>query len=204
MDAALARLYSTVFSPEYVLLACTLALVAVERRRGHRDGRLVARLGVVAAAWLLAFAVYRSAPLVFDPVPVWAGDLLGGVGLAAAFVLIGAAWRRFAWGPVVPEFAAVVVVVSVVHSLVTPFWDVSSHVLYTAVPAGYLALVDRRTLPVVVVPLGMTASRPLAGAHTWTQSVAGLVAAGLLVGLVATYRNGRGRTAEPPATTDEP
>lgn len=204
MDAELARLYSVVFSPEYVLLVCTLALVAVERRRGHRDGRLVARLGVVAVAWLLAFAVYRSGPLVFDPVPVWAGDLLGGVGLAAAFVLVGVAWRRFAWGPIVPEFAAVLVVVSVGHSLVTPFWDVSSHVLYTAVPAGYLPLVDRRTLPVLVVPLGMTVSRPLAGAHTWAQSVAGLVAAGLFVGLVAASRNGRGGTTGSRATTDEP
>lgn len=40
-------------------------------------------------------------------------------------------------------YALLLVAVTVPHLLVTPFWDISSHVLYTAVPAGYQILPGR-------------------------------------------------------------
>jgi membrane-associated phospholipid phosphatase len=92
------------------------------------------------------------------------------------------------WGTVVPGFAALLVGVTVPHLLITPFWDVSSHVLYAVAPAGYLFLVDRRFVPLVVVGLGMVVARPLARAHTWTESIGGLVLASVF--LIALFWTG--------------
>lgn len=186
MAVDIAQAYSDAFAPELFVLFCTLLLLGYERRitrsatESPRRG-LLARLGVVAGAWTLAFAIYQSVPLVFEQTPQWGDDLFGGLGLAAGFACIGLVWRYRRWGRLLPEFAALLIAVTVVHSVVTPFWDVSSHVLYAATPAGYLGVVDRRFAPLAVVPLGMVVSRPLVGAHTWLQSVAGLVLGVLFV-----------------------
>lgn len=178
MIESLADTYSAVLAPELFVLACSLALVGYEWRAlpGHERSLagLGARVGVLAAAWGVAFAVYQGVPALLGPLPAWGTDVTGSLGLGVGLCLIWWVWRAREWGPLVPELAALLVVATVPHLFVTPFWDLSSHVLYAAVPAGYLALVDRRFVALLVVPLGMVASRPLAGAHTWAESVAGL------------------------------
>jgi membrane-associated phospholipid phosphatase len=190
MAVDIAQAYSDAFAPELFVLFCTLLALGYERRitrtaaessRPSSRWGLLARLAVVAGAWALAFAIYQSVPFVFEQTPQWGDDLFGGLGLAAGFACIGLVWRYRHWGRLLPEFAALLIAVTTVHSVVTPFWDVSSHVLYAATPAGYLGVVDRRFAPLVVVPLGMVVSRPLVGAHTWFQSVAGLVLGALFV-----------------------
>lgn len=180
MVTDLAVLYSEVFAPEYFVLVCTLALVGYEWRSAADSGPagLGARVATVAVGWVVALAVYESAPLVFDPVPPWGTDVTGSVGLGVGFLLIWTAWRARDWGDRVPAFAALLFGVTVVHAAVTPFWALSSHVAYTVAPAGYLVAADRRFAPLLAVALGMVVARPLAGAHTWLQSVAGLALAG--------------------------
>ena len=150
MAVDIAQAYSDAFAPELFVLFCTLLLLgyerritrpAIESRRPSSRWGLLARLGVVAGAWTLAFAIYQSVPLVFEQTPQWGDDLFGGLGLAAGFACIGLVWRYRRWGRLLPEFAALLIAVTVVHSVVTPFWDVSSHVLYAATPAGYLGAV---------------------------------------------------------------
>lgn len=194
METELARAFSELFAPEYFVLFCTVSLLVFEWRSRGRADRLLSRVGVVGAAWALAFAVYQATPLLFEPVPPWGEDLVGGLGLAFGFSVIWAAWRRRRWGPLVPEFATLLISLTVLHSVIVPFWDISGHVIYTTAPSGYLSFVDRRFAPLLVVAVGMVASRPLAGAHTWLQSIAGFAVAGAFVlGLV--WKHARSETA---------
>lgn len=186
-----ARVYSTVFAPELFILLCVVVLVGQEYRRGRPAAarELAPRLGVLGAGWLVGLAIYRGVPLAVGPVPKWVSDSLGSIGLVVALAAIVVAWQLRAWGGLVPGFAGILVAISVPHLVITPFWDISSHVLYTVVPAGALAWVDRRFAVLAAVPAGMVLARPLAGVHTWPQSIAGL-ALGMLA-LVVYDRIGR-------------
>jgi uncharacterized membrane protein len=58
-------------------------------------------------------------------------------------------------------------------------WNISGHVLFTLVPTLYLSLVDRRYLPLLVIPLVMIPNRPMVSRHTLEQSF-GSVALGVV------------------------
>jgi len=125
----------------------------------------------------------------FESTPAWAADFTGSLGLGVGILAIWLVWHLLDWGRLVPEFSLLLVALTVPHLVITPFWDVSSHVAYATVPAGHLATVERRFAPFFAVPLGMVFARPLAGAHTWLQSVGGFVLGGaFLVGLVVLER----------------
>ncbi|WP_210423538.1 hypothetical protein [Halorussus marinus] len=202
MVTELARLYSEAFAPEYFVLLCTIALVGHEwRRRRFGPAGLAGRALAVVAGWAVAFAIYESTGAVFESVPSWGEDFTGSVGLGVGILLIGIVWRLREWGRHVPRFAALLLGVTVVHVAITPFWDVSSHVAYAVAPAGYLVSADRRFWPLLAVAIGMVAARPLAGAHTWLQSIGGFaLAAAFIAGL--SYRVGRtGGAAAPDRAT---
>lgn len=184
-----AQLYSDVFTPELFVLLCGVLLIGYEWRglADRSPAGLGARLGVLALGWAVALVIYEGVPLLFESTPTWASDATGSAGLGVGILLIWLGWRRFEWGSHVPVFSALLVGVTVPHLLITPFWDISTHVLYTVVPAGYLGLVDTRFAPLTLVALGMVFARPLAGAHTWPQSVAGLLLGVAFVGASLRY-----------------
>mgnify|MGYP000660489515 CR=1 FL=1 len=177
MLADVAGTYSAVFAPELFVLLCALALLGYEWR-GATDRRplaLAARLGILGLAWVVAFAVYQGIPILLGPLPEWGPDATGSVGLAVGMGVLWFVWRLQGWGDRFSTFAALLVAVTVPHLLITPFWDVSSHVLYTVVPAGYLTAVESRFVPLALVAAGMVPARPLAGAHTWPEAIGGLL-----------------------------
>lgn len=186
MLAAAARAYSEVFAPEFFVLLCGLLVVCYEWSEAPERTLvgLGARVGALGAGWGVAFAVYEGVPLAVGSVP-GGTDVTGSVGLGVGLLVVRSVWRVRAWGERVPEFAALLVAATVPHLLVTPVWDLSSHVLYAATPVASLLSVDDRFAPLAAVPLGMVVSRPLAGAHTWAQSVAGLA---LAVGVALAFR----------------
>jgi len=191
MLTGLARTYSAVFAPEYFVLLCAIVLIVLEwhETSGSSPRHLAARFGVLALGWAVGLAIYLGGPAMVESTPTWAADFTGSLGLGVGILVIWLVWRQFDWGRLVPEFALLLVAVTVPHLVVTPFWDVSSHVAYATVPAGHLAIVERRFAPVFLVPLGMVFARPLAGAHTWLQSVGGFVLGGaFLVGLLVFER----------------
>lgn len=192
MLAGSAQAYSELFAPEYFVLLCSLLLVGHEWREsaGRSPAGLGARVGVVGLGWAVAFAVYRGVPRLVGMLPEWGTDAAGSGGLAVGVLGIALGWRLRGWDDRVPEYAAVLVAVTVPHLLLVPFWDVSGHVLYATVPAGYLAATDRRFVPLAAVPVGMVVARPLAGAHTWPQAAGGLV-----LGAAALVALDRRRTA---------
>lgn len=202
MFEAVATAYSTVFTPELFVFLCGILAVGYEwRRLPDRSRRgLGARLGVLLVGWLVGLAIYLGVRIGSGPVPKWVQDATGSVGLVVGLSLVWGAWRYLDWGRLVPSFAGLLVAVSVPHLLITPVWDVSTHVLYAVVPAGTLAAVDRRFTLLLFVPAGMVVARPLAGAHTWPQSLGGLVLG--LLALLAFWRvanfTGPGRATAPP------
>ncbi|QLD86875.1 hypothetical protein HWV23_14455 [Natronomonas halophila] len=183
----LARTYSAVFAPEFFVLLCSLLVISYEWRTESERSLpgLGLRLGVLGLGWAVAFAIYQGVPLVVGGLPEWGTDFTGSAGLGVGILVIWFVWRRRDWGDLVPAFSLLLVGVTVPHLLITPIWDVSSHVIYAVVPAGYLLFVNVRFVPVAVIAVGMVFARPLAGAHTWLQSVAGLLLSVVfLLGLV--------------------
>lgn len=183
-----AELLSVVFTPELFVLIATLFLVARELQGTGWDWmELFGRSAVVGIAWIVAFVIYQGGPALVSGSLPGGEDFFASIGLAGGFVLIGAVWQRRAWGSLLPAYCFLLVATSVVHLLVVPVWNISSHVVYAAVPTGFLFTVDRRFVAVVVVPLGLAWSRVALGAHTVDQSLGALaVAAGIVV--VGAYR----------------
>ena len=191
---SVAAAVSTAFTPELFLLLTTLLLVGYERRDGLSLRALAARAGVVAGAWALAFAVYQGGPAL--AVTAFPGgetrlaitafpggdDFFAALGLVVAFAGIGLAWRRFDWGSLLPPYAALLVVTSLIHLVVVPVWNASSHVIFGAVPAGALLAVDRRFAPLLLVPPLLVWSRIATGSHTVDEAVGGLFVAVLVLG----------------------
>jgi len=162
MLADAAQFYSDVFTPELFVLLCGLCLIGYEWS-GLADRSwtgLGARLGVLALGWTIGLAIYEGVPLLFETVPTWGPDATGSAGLGVGVLVIWLGWRVRAWGEYVPVFSGLLVAVTIPHLLVTPFWDISTHVLYAVVPAGYLLTVDRRFAPLAVIAVGMVFARP--------------------------------------------
>ncbi|NIC00962.1 phosphatase PAP2 family protein [Halobacterium sp. R2-5] len=109
-------------------------------------------------------------------------DGLVASGLLIAAALTWAVWRHFDWGPLVPGAMQALAVVTVPYALVSPFWDISGHVIISLMPALYLTLVNRRFWPLLVFPIIMVPNRIYLDAHTWEQSIAGFLVAALVVG----------------------
>jgi len=191
----LAAAYSTVFAPELFVLEATVLLVAYEWRTRDWSGRALAvRLGAVLAGLALALAVYEGGPSVLAGAP-GGDDFYASVGLILGFGVIWAAWTRQRVASAGPAYCLLLVAVSVVHAVVVPFWNVSSHVLYATVPVGYLAAVDRRFAVLFVLPGAMVWSRVATGAHTGPEAVAGFALGVALVAAALAVR--RNRTTAP-------
>lgn len=186
----IAQTYSEVFAPEFFVLFCSLLAIGYEWRVDAKRSvvGLGARVSVLSLGWAVALVIYQGVPGLVGTLPEWGTDVTGSAGLGVGVLLIWFVWRLRGWGDLVPGFALHLVGVTVPHVLIAPFWAVSSHVLYAAVPAGYLLLVDDRFAPLFLVAVGMVFARPLAGAHTWLQSIGGLVLS--LAFLIALVRVG--------------
>ncbi|MFC7196050.1 phosphatase PAP2 family protein [Halosimplex aquaticum] len=87
-------------------------------------------------------------------------------------------------GEIIPDAMVTLAVVIAPYALLSPFWDISGHVLIALAPLLYLSLLDRRYVPLLAIPVLMVPNRVAVNAHTWAQSIAGFVVAAVItVGL---------------------
>ncbi|MBZ6496995.1 hypothetical protein [Natrinema longum] len=187
---SVSEMFSTVFAPELFVLLTTVSLTGYElqwQEWGWKE--LVERVAVVVAAYTLAFVVYQGVPSAVSIQVPGGDDFFASTGLIVGFAMIWFAWRSRSWGELVPAYSAVIVATSVVHLVVVPFWDVSSHVVYAAVSSGFLTLADRRFAVFLLVPLGLVWSRVAVEAHSVVESVGGLVFAAVIVAITVLGRN---------------
>jgi len=178
---AVADTVSTVFAPELFVLLATLLLVVYEGRDDLTPKSLAPRLGVVVGAWVLAFGVYQGGPAIVGTAVPGGDDFFAALGLIVAFAGIALAWRQFDWGALVPPYAVLLIVTSLLHLVVVPLWDTSSHVIYAALPAGALIAADRRFAPLLLVAPLLVWSRIATGAHTVGEAVGGIVVAAVVL-----------------------
>lgn len=192
---AFMRLYEVVFHPLWFAAMTGLVLVVYEWSRNSGDRselgvRLGVLLGVLAVGSLPALGYVLLSPVAIGVAftnPPWQVDVASAVGVVVTAAGLWFVWRHYDWGKLVPGGALVLVATLVPYAAIAPFWDISGHVTFTTALSLYLALVDRRFAPVVLVALVMIVNRPYLGAHTWLQSIAGFVLAVVVVAGVVTF-----------------
>ena len=108
-------------------------------------------------------------------------DALVASGLLIAAGLTWYVWRRFEWGTLVPGAMQALAAVTLPYVLLSPFWNISGHVIISLMPALYLTLVARKFWPLLVFPVIMVPNRIYLDAHTWEQTIGGFLVAALIV-----------------------
>lgn len=190
--------YAFVFHPSTVLGAGFLALIYLEWDRQVVDrGQLWRRVGAFLVAGVLAFVPTAAYFLVWSGLQTalegstWRMDMLVASGMFVAAGVTWALWHRYEWGEIVPDAMEALALVTVPYVLLSPFWDVSGHVIFALLPTLYLTLLDRRFWPTLAIPLVMVPNRVVLDAHTITQSVVGFIVCGVVVlGLVRVQSRG--------------
>lgn len=186
------KYYPYVFHPITVLGVGILVLIHHEWARQDADRSVLwRRVGGFLGAGLLAliptvayFVITGTAVMRATKGSGWVMDGLVAAGLFIAAGITWYEWRRFDWGRLVPGAMEALAAVTVPYIALSPFWDVSGHVIIALMPALYLTLVDRTFWPSLAIPVVMVPNRVLVNAHSWTQSIAGFViAAAITVGL---------------------
>jgi hypothetical protein len=192
--------YPYVFHP--IVLVGGGLLLLVHREWRERDANRVAlrrRVGAFLGAGLLSLVPTGAYVLATGKSPMrvtrgngWQVDALVASGVLVVCVLLWYVWRRFDWGRLVPGGVLALAVATVPYAALSVVWNVSGHVIFAVVPTLYLTLVDRSFWPLLVVPLVMVPNRVVVNAHTWLQSIGGLLVAAGAVVAVRTLRGARG------------
>ena len=204
LDTAM-RYYPYVFHPAVVVGAGALVLIWLEWARQDADrSALWRRVGGFLGAGLLSLVPTLAYVLVtgqglyqVTKGNAWEVDALvaGGVLFTAGATWL--LWHHYDWGSLAPGYAQALALVTVPYAGLSPFWNVSGHVIMALLPTLYLTLVDRKFWPTLLIPVVMVPNRIYLDAHTWAQSVgAFLLTAVLVVGLYWLQTDGRLR-AEP-------
>jgi membrane-associated phospholipid phosphatase len=191
--------YPYLFHPGIMVGGAMMVLMYIERvwMEGARAslGKRYGTLALVGSLSLLPTLAYM---LVTGQGPVetmqgnaWQVDFLVAGGMALVAGVLWYLWRRYEWGRLVPGAMEALVAVTVPYAAFSPFWNVSGHVIFATMPTLYLVLVDRRFWPLLLIPLVMVPNRIYVEAHTWAQSIGGLlIAAGLVVLVFERRRDG--------------
>lgn len=145
--------------------------------------------GVLSLSPTAAYSLYAGSGL-FELTKgnAWQVDALVASGLIIAAGVSWWLWHRYGWGSLIPDAMEVLVAVTVPYILLSPFWNVSGHVILALMPALFLTLVDRRFWPALAIPLVMVPNRVYLDAHTWAQSVGGLLIAVTVVLMVRQFQ----------------
>lgn len=183
------KYYPYLFHPAVMVGGGTLLLMYLEWSQQGADWEVLwKRYGSFVLVGLLSFLPSLLYMLVTGQGPmetmqgnVWQVDFLVGSGMILAAGVVWFLWRRFEWGRIVPTAMEALVGVTIPYLVLSPFWNVSGHVIFAAMPTVYLVLVDRRFWPLLAIPVVMIPNRLYLDAHTWEQSIGGLL---LTVGIV--------------------
>lgn len=193
------ELYPYVFHPAVVIGAGALVLVHHEWARQDVGKsvlyrRIVAFLGAGALSLLPTLGyVLVTGQGIFEVTKgnVWQVDALVAGGILVAAGTTWLCWRRFDWGTLVPGYMQVLVLVTIPYIALSPFWNVSGHVIMALMPTLYVTLADHRFWPSLAIPIVMVPNRLYLDAHTWAQSIGGFVlAAAIVVGAFWLQANG--------------
>lgn len=180
--------YPYVFHPITILGVSTLLLIHHEwARQDASRSALRRRVGAFLGAGLLAlvptvayFGITGADPVQSTQGNSWEMDALVASGLFIAAAVTWVVWRRQEWGSLVPGAMVALAAVTLPYAALSPFWNVSGHVIVALMPTLYLTLVARKFWPLLAVPLVMVPNRILLEAHTWAQTLGAFLLAGVI------------------------
>lgn len=188
------ELFPYVFHPSTVLALGVLLLVHYEwDRQAAGRATLWRRVGAFLGAGVLAFVptvlyfvLARGSLSKALQGSSWQLDMMVAAGVYVAAGTTWYLWHRFDWGALVPEAMVLLAAVIVPYTVLSPFWDISGHVIIALTPLLYLTLLDRRYWPLLSIPVLMVPNRVMVNAHSWPESVGGFVVAAVIT--VGLYR----------------
>jgi hypothetical protein len=194
-----------VFHPVVLVGGGFLLVVHTEwRRQDVSRDNLRKRLGVFAVAGVLSVLPAAAYMLVTGQGPMetmqgnaWQVDAIVASGLAVVAGAMWVVWNRYEWGHLVPRGAVALAAVTVPYVGLSPFWNVSGHVILAVVSILSVVLVERRFWPLLAVPAVMVVNRPYVDAHTWAQSTGALLIATAIVVAVFRLRPPDAETSSP-------
>ena len=183
------KYYPYVFHPITVLGVSFLILIHHEWALQNLDQSVLwRRIGGFLGAGMLSLiptaayvVVTGKGPLKVTQGNAWQTDALVASGL---FIAAGATWylwQRYDWGPLVPGAMQALAAVTVPYIVLSPFWNVSGHVIIALMPTLYLTLVARKFWPLLAIPVIMVLNRVILDAHTWAQSIGAVPITAVLV-----------------------
>jgi len=198
--------YPFVFHPSTTVGAGFFLFIYLEWARQDADGSTLARrVGTFLVVGVLAF-VPTVAYFLLQPGGLsgalegssWRLDMLVATGTLIASAALWVLWRRLDWGSIVPGAAVALAAVTLPYAALSPFWDISGHVILAVMPTFYLTLVDRAYWPALLIPILMIPNRVYLNAHTLAQTIAGfVVAAAITIGVYYLQtRRGTGRRVD--------
>ncbi|WP_459191451.1 phosphatase PAP2 family protein [Halosimplex sp. J119] len=182
------ELFPYVFHPITVLALGIVLLIHHEWRGQSADrAALWRRIGAFLVAGALAlvptaayFLLVRGGLSSAVQGSSWQLDEMVASGVLIAAGTTWYVWHRYDWGAIVPDATVTLAAATVPYALLSPFWDISGHVLFALVPTLYLSLLDRRYLPLLAIPVLMIPNRVALDAHTLAQAVAGFAAGAVI------------------------
>lgn len=195
--STLMRYYPYVFHPIVLVGGGLLLLVRYEwRRQGAERSVLYRRIGAFLGVGVLSLVPTGAYVLATGRSPMqvtqgnsWQVDALVAGGVLLVCLALWYLWHRFEWGRLVPFGVLTFAAATVPYAALSAFWNVSGHVIFAVVPTLSLTLLDRKFWPLLAVPAVMVPNRVAVNAHTWAQSVGGLLLATAAV--VAVYASTR-------------
>lgn len=166
------QIYDDVFSPLYYMLFVALVVVYYDSKV---TGKIREAIITTLVAYAIAYAVYSTWFLMGEETPQYVEDLLAVFGLFAAIYVAMFAVRRKIYDGIVLVGILTMIILSVPYAIISVFWNISGHVAYTTAPTVFLVRLNKKFLPLMTIPLVMVVNRPIVGAHTWAESIAGFI-----------------------------
>lgn len=69
------------------------------------------------------------------------------------------------------EYLSLLFLASIPFLVISPFWNISGHVLFSTIPVFFLIIKRKASLFLTLIPIIMVYNRPILNEHTWFQSV---------------------------------
>ena len=203
------ELYPYVFHPAVVIGAGALVLIHHEWARQDAETSVLYRyvgafLGAGSLSLLptLAYVLLTGQGLLqVTEGNVWQVDALVAGGILVAAGITWPLWKHLGWGTMVPGYMQALALVTIPYIALSPFWNVSGHVIMALMPTLYVTLVDRRFWPSLAIPIVMVPNRIYLDAHTWAQCIGGFLLATIIVVGAFRIQTGREFESEPGSAT---
>jgi len=164
--------YQKIFHPVYFLLICAFIVIYIEWR--NNGGSLAARVLTLITAWVIGFVIYNMHSVFYPSASEqWIEDVFAAIGAATAILITLVLWKIKGFGVEWIGNIVGTIAVLVPFAIISPFWNISGHVTFTTAPVVYIVALERRWIWLFIIPLVMIINRPVVGAHTVAQSIAG-------------------------------